>query len=69
MGFCRDIDIIKTWVLQGTLNFTRFFFKEKYKCKFVVGKHHEKIAEVLDKVLKGEITRLIINIAPRYGSR
>lgn len=67
MGFCRDIDIIKTWVLQGTLNFTRFFFKEKYKRKFVVGKHHEKIAEVLDKVLKGEITRLIINIAPRYG--
>lgn len=67
MSFCRDIDVIKTWIRQGTLNFTRFFFKEKYKRKFVVGKHHERIAEALDKVLKGEITRLIINIAPRYG--
>lgn len=67
MSFCRDIDVIKTWVQQGTLNFTRYFFKEKYKRKFVVGKHHERIAEALDRVLKGEITRLIINIAPRYG--
>lgn len=67
MSFCRDIDVIKMWIRQGTLNFTRFFFKEKYKRKFVVGKHHERIAEALDKVLKGEITRLIINIAPRYG--
>ena len=30
----RDIDIIKTWTLQGTLNFTRYFFKEKFKRKF-----------------------------------
>lgn len=63
----RDIDIIKTWVLQGTLNFTRYFFKQKFKRKFVVGKHHLAIAKALDRVLAGESTRLIINIAPRYG--
>ena len=63
----RDIDIIKTWVQQSTLNFTRYLFKEMYKRKFVVGKHHELIAAALDRVLAGEITRLIINIAPRYG--
>ena len=63
----RDIDIMKTWVLQGTLNFTRYFFKQKFKRKFVVGKHHVAIAKALDKVLAGESTRLIINIAPRYG--
>ena len=63
----RDIDIIKTWTLQGTLNFTRYFFKERYKRKFVVGKHHVLIAQALDRVLAGESTRLIINIAPRYG--
>ena len=63
----RDIDIIKTWTLQGTLNFTRYFFKEKFKRKFVVGKHHVAIAKALDRVLAGESTRLIINIAPRYG--
>ena len=67
MEVYRDIDIIKTWTLQGTLNFTRYFFKEKFKRKFVVGKHHVAIAKALDRVLAGESTRLIINIAPRYG--
>ena len=63
----RDIDVIRTFVLQGTLNFTRYFFKIRQKRKFVIGKHHREIAAALDKVLCGEITRLIINIAPRYG--
>lgn len=66
MGY-RDIDITKTWVLQGTLNFTRYFFKQKFKRKFVIGKHHIAIAKALDRVLAGEQRRLIINIAPRYG--
>lgn len=63
----RDIDIIKTWCLQSTLNFTRYFFKERFNRKFVIGRHHELIADALDQVLRGECTRLIINIAPRYG--
>ena len=63
----RDIDILKTWCLSGTLNFTRFFFKKKFNRKFVIGQHHEKIATALDKVLSGEIKKLIINISPRYG--
>lgn len=63
----RDIDLTKTWVMQGTLNFTRYFYKRTYKRKFIVGRHHRQIAAALDRVLKGEITRLIINIAPRYG--
>ena len=46
----RDIDIIKTWVQQSTLNFTRYLFKEMYKRKFVVGKHHELIPAALDRV-------------------
>ncbi len=63
----RDIDVIKTWILSSTLNFTRFFFKQLYKRKFVVGAHHVKIAQALDRVFRGEVTRLIINIAPRFG--
>lgn len=63
----RDIDIEKTWVLQGTMNFTRYFFKAAYKRKFVIGQHHVAIANALDKVLKGETKRLIINMPPRYG--
>jgi len=63
----RDIDLLKTWTLHSVLNFTRYFFKQKFKRKFVVGQHHIKIAKALDRVLAGECKRLIINIAPRYG--
>lgn len=63
----RDIDVIKTWTVSSTLNFTRYFFKQLYKRKFVVGRHHIRIAQALDRVFRGESTRLIINIAPRFG--
>lgn len=63
----RDIDIEKTWVLKGTLNYTRYFFKKKTGRKFVVGDHHQAICDALDQVIQGKIKKLIINIAPRYG--
>ena len=63
----RDIDLLKTWTLHSVLNFTRYFFKQMYKRKFVVGTHHVAIAAALNRVLSGETNRLIINIAPRYG--
>lgn len=49
------------------LNFTRYFFKQRFNRKFVVNSHHLKICEALDKVISGEIKKLIINIAPRYS--
>ncbi|MEK0369745.1 MAG: hypothetical protein QQN55_01120 [Nitrosopumilus sp.] len=58
---------LKAKLVSDNLFFTRYFFKHQYGRKFVVGEHHKLIAEKLDKVLRGEITRLIINIAPRYG--
>lgn len=63
----RDIDIEKTWVLDSSLQFTRFFFKHRFKRKFVVGQHHVTITDVLDRVFRGELTRVIFNVAPRYG--
>lgn len=63
----RDVDVQKTFALSGLLRFTRFFFRERYKRKFAVGKHHKVIADALDKVLRGEVKRLMINIAPRYS--
>lgn len=63
----RDIDVTKTWVLESTLNFTRYFFKKNFGKKFIVNEHHQIIASALDKVIRGETKRLIINLAPRYG--
>ncbi len=50
-----------------TLDFTRYFYKERFARKFVIGEHHTQIANALDLVIAGKIKKLIINIAPRYG--
>lgn len=63
----RDIDIKKTWVLENTEQFTRFFFKLQYNRKFVIGDHHRAIWRALDRVISGECKRLMINMPPRYG--
>lgn len=47
--------------------FVRYFFKAQYKRKWAKWDHLYQIADKLEKVMSGEITRLIINIAPRYG--
>lgn len=53
--------------LNDLLFHTRYFFKKAQHRKFVVGDHHEIICAALERVLRGELKRLIINIAPRYG--
>ena len=47
--------------------FTRYMFRNETGERFVVKKHHDLIFRALDKVLTGEITRLIINVPPRFG--
>ena len=44
----RDRDVIKTWCLSSVLNFTRYFFKERFHRKFIIGEHHRLIASALD---------------------
>lgn len=63
----KVLKVAKYKCLNSLLFFTRYFFKQRFSRKFVVGDHHVLICEVLEKVLRGEITKLIINIAPRYG--
>lgn len=60
-------DLLRSWLLSDPLIFTRYFFKDRFNKRFVVGAHHVKIAEALHRVLMGQTKRLIINIAPRYG--
>ena len=63
----RDIDVLKTWCLLSTLNFTRYFFKVRFNRKYIIGDHHRKIAALLDDIIAGRVKKAIINIAPRYG--
>lgn len=58
---------LRAYCLSGMMNYTKYFFKVKSGRKFVVNSHHELICNALDKVVRGEIKKLIINIAPRYS--
>lgn len=68
-----NVDEIKTLKVarvkcqQSLMFFTRYYFKKRQKRKFIIGEHHKIIVDTLEKVAKGELTRVIFNIAPRYG--
>jgi len=48
------------------LYFTRYFWKQTKGAKMLLGWHHHAINDALDRVVAGEISRLIINVPPRY---
>lgn len=48
------------------LFFTRLMFKERQGDRFRLGPHHEVICNTLDRVISGEIDRLIISVPPGY---
>lgn len=56
---------------ESGLYFNRFFFKQRYGGKMIVAPHHKIIQKTLDRVMLPHdhpdfISRLIINIPPRY---
>lgn len=51
---------------RSQLSFTQRFFPVREGSPFVTSAHHRVIAEQLDHVISGDITRLIINIPPGY---
>ena len=60
-------EVIAAKCVADTLWATRYFFYAENGRKFNVGEHHKRIAEKLDRVFRGECTRLIINCPPRYS--
>jgi len=62
----RD-QILKARLLTDLLFFARWMFKVREGTLFQALPFLVRIAETLEQVAAGEITRLIINIPPRYG--
>lgn len=60
-------DIIKRKCETSLEFFVRYFFKKKFGKKFIMNEHHYIIIETLEKIAKGELKRVIFNIAPRYS--
>ena len=48
------------------LYFARYFFKQRFGSKMIISGHHKVIQKTLDRVISGEINRLIINMPPGY---
>ena len=63
----QAIDILRYRLLSNFEEFTIFFFEHLNKKKFTVNSHHKTLFNFGTKVANGETTRLILNIAPRYG--
>jgi len=60
-------EMLRAKILSSSLYFTRYFFKQRFRKKFVVNHHHETICNALDRVLSGKCKRLLIRMPPRYG--
>jgi predicted phage terminase large subunit-like protein len=62
----QELRVLKHLCEQDLLLFERVFFKNRERQKFIVNRHHRLIADTLQRVVNGEINRLIINIPPGY---
>lgn len=63
----KFIKLARLATQRSMLDYTCYFFKETQNRKFVVNHHHEEICKILGRVLSGELKKVMINIAPRYG--
>lgn len=51
---------------EDGLYFARYFFKQRMGSRMIVAPHHQVIQRTLQRVVDGEINRLIINVPPGY---
>lgn len=56
--------VIKAKCEKDHLFFTRYFFKHRQNIKFRINWHHVYIAEIVEKVISGEIKNVVINVSP-----
>ena len=57
---------LKALFEESQLHYTRYFFKHLEGNKLIVSPHHKIMCDTFDRVLNGEIKRLIVNVPPGY---
>lgn len=60
-------ELLRLELLASLEKYTRAMFKAQYHRSFVVNQHHKMIFKALQDVVDGKITRLKINMPPRYS--
>lgn len=67
MDYHKELSLHRQLLLSSLKNYTKKMFAYINGRPFVIGDHHLLIFDALQKVVRGETQKLIINIAPRYG--
>ena len=49
---------------ESLLDYVRFFLQLTEGTRFILSPHHAILSDVLDRVVRGEISRLIVNLPP-----
>lgn len=62
----NELRMLKHCAERSQMAFTKIFFKERESATFIESAHHEVMARTLDRVLSGEISRLVITVPPGY---
>lgn len=67
MASTKEILLHRQLLLSSVSNFTKKMFAYLNNSELLIGSHHKVIFDALNDVVEGKITRLIINVPPRYG--
>lgn len=59
-----ELAVAKTLCEDEHLFFSRYFFRARQSIRFRVNWHHELICDHIERVLRGEIQNLVINVSP-----
>ena len=62
----NEIRVFRHLCRHSVLNTARVFFKMRDGVRFITAPHHRVIGNTLDRVIRGELRRVIINIPPGY---
>ena len=60
----NELRLLRYYAMTNHLAFARIFLKHRDNTRFILGRHHSKVAEVLDGVFSGKYKRLLITIPP-----
>jgi predicted phage terminase large subunit-like protein len=66
-GRPQDLAAAKHEFQESLLKFFQYFFWVRTGQVFIISEHHRVMADTLERVVKGEIKRLIINIPPGFS--
>lgn len=56
--------VIKAKCEKDHLFFTRYFFKHRQSIKFLINWHHVLISDAVERVIRGELKNVVINVPP-----